>query len=92
MLARRRGTTVTLLDEGGIDELEDAALDNVLNQLAEAIRLTHADKVIARTVQDSDVAITVVGLHSTDDGNASALGEDASEDDEVDLWLEIPRS
>ena len=92
MLARRRGTTVTLLDEGGIDELEDAALDNVLNQLAEAIRLTHADKVIARTVQDSDVAITVVGLHSTDDENASALGEDASEDDEVDLWLEIPRS
>ena len=91
MLARRRGTSVTLLDEGGIDELEGAALDAVLDKLAEAIRLTHADKVIARTVQDSDVAVTVVGLHSSEDQDAIAPGEDASDNDEVDLWMEIPR-
>jgi hypothetical protein len=93
MIARRRGTTVTLLDEGGIDELSDDDLDRVLNALAKAIGGTSADKVIARTVPEgSEIAITVVGLHSVDDGNASALGQEALVEDEVDLWLEIPRS
>jgi hypothetical protein len=93
MIARRRGTTVTLLDEGGIDELSDADLDRVLNRLAEAIGSTSADKVIARTVPEgSEIAVTVVGLHSVDDGNASALGQEALVEDEVDLWLEIPRT
>ena len=93
MLARRRGTTVTLLDEGGIDDLADADLDRVLGRLAEALRGTAADKVIARTVPEgSDVAVTVVGLRTTDDGSASLLGTDSLEDDEVELWLEIPRS
>lgn len=91
MLARRRGATVTLLDEGGIDDLGEGELDRVLGQLAAALRDTHADKVIARTVPEgSDVAVTVVGLHSSDDGSASLLG-DGSGDDEVELWLEIPR-
>ena len=92
MLARRRGTTVTLLDEGGIDDLDERELDRVLSRLALALRDTTADKVIARTVPEgSDVAVTVVGLRSTGDGSASALGHDA-DDDEVDLWLEIPRA
>lgn len=93
MLARRRGATVTLLDEGGLDDLEDHELDRVLNRLALAIHETNADKVIARTVPEgSEVAVTVVGLRSADDGHSSALGQDSLEDDEVDLWLEIPRS
>lgn len=93
MIARRRGTTVTLLDEGGIDELSDEDLERVLNHLARAIGGTSADKVIARTVPEgSEIAVTVVGLHSVDDGNASALGQEALVEDEVDLWLEIPRS
>jgi len=92
MLARRRGATVTLLDEGGIDDLSDADLERVLNRLAVAIHQTNADRVIARTVPEgSDVAITVVGLRTVDDGHSSALGQDSLEDDEVDLWLEIPR-
>jgi hypothetical protein len=92
MLARRRGTTVTLLDEGGIDDLADPDLDRVLGRLAEALRGTTADKVIARTVPEgSDVAVTVVGLRTTDDGSASLLGHDSLEDEEVELWLEIPR-
>ncbi len=92
MLARRRGTIVTLLDEGGIDDLEEAELDRVLGRLAEALRATAADKVIARTVPEgSDVAVTVVGLRTSDDGSASLLGHDSLEDDEVELWLEIPR-
>lgn len=92
MLARRRGTTVTLLDEGGIDDLEPAELDRVLGALADALRRTNADKVIARTVPEgSDIAVTVVGLRSSDDGSASLLG-DSLDDDEVELWLEIPRT
>ncbi len=93
MRARRRGATVTLLDEGGIDDLSDDELERVLNRLAEALGGTDADKVIARTVPEgSDVAITVVGLRTVGDGSASALGQESLEDDEVDLWLEIPRS
>ena len=65
MLARRRGTTVTLLDEGGIDDLDERELDRVLSRLALALRDTTADKVIARTVPEgSEVAVTVVGLRS----------------------------
>jgi hypothetical protein len=92
MNARRRGATVTLLDEGGIDDLSDADLDRVLTRLALAIESTSADKIIARTVPEgSDVAITVVGLHSSGDGESIALGQDSLEDDVVDIWLEIPR-
>lgn len=93
MSARRRGATVTLLDEGGLDDLSDADLERVLNRLAEALSGTDADKVIARTVPEgSDVAVTVVGLRTVGDGSASALGQEEDEDDEVSLWLEIPRT
>jgi len=93
MSARRRGATVTLLDEGGIDDLDDVDLDRVLNMLAAALASTDADKVIARTVPEgSDTAITVVGLRTAGDDSASALGLDSLEDDEVDLWLEIKRT
>ena len=92
MSARRRGATVTLLDEGGIDDLADDELERVLNRLALAIHETDADKVIARTVPEgSDVAVTVVGLRSVASSESVALGQHSLEDDEVDLWLEIPR-
>ncbi len=92
MLARRRGATVTLLDEGGIDDLSDVELDRVLNRLALALHECNADKVIARTVPEgSDIAVTVVGLRTVAEGDSVALGQDSLEDDEVDLWLEIPR-
>jgi hypothetical protein len=93
MAARRRGATVTLLDEGGIDDLSDTDLNRVLNLLAEALAGTTADKVIARTVPGgSETAITVVGLRTVGDGSASALGLESPEDEEVDLWLEIKRT
>ena len=90
MAARRRGIVVNLLDEGGIDDLSGARLDAVLDSLAGAVRSTTADRLIVRTVSEGDTAVTVVGLRSTDDGSASALG-DGSADEEVELWLEIPR-
>jgi len=92
MRARRRGATVSLLDEGGLDEASDEDLERIHNLLAEAIRGTTADKVIARTVHEgSPTAVTVVGLKSMDDGSASLLGYGDDDDEEVDLWVEIPR-
>jgi hypothetical protein len=96
MAARRRGAVVTLLDEGGLDDIGDEDLDHILNQLASAMESSHADKLIARTVPEgSDTAITVVGLRTVGDSSASALGPDDLDDDddeEVDLWLEIKRT
>jgi hypothetical protein len=93
MDARRRGATITLLDEGGLDDLSEVDLERVLGELAAAIRGTDADRVIARTVPEgSGVAVTVVGLYSPDE-HALALGQDSGDDDEdVALWLEIPRA
>jgi hypothetical protein len=95
MVARRRGVTVTLLDEGGIDDLDEPQLERVLNRLALAIHETDADRVIARTVPEgSPVAVTVVGLRTVGDGESRALGREPDDDDDeqVDLWLEIPRT
>jgi hypothetical protein len=91
MAARRRGAMVTLLDEGGIDDLDGADLEVVLNTLADAMAATTAATIIARTAADgSGTAVTVVGINSPDP-RLSALGQD-SPDEEVDLWLEIPRA
>ena len=94
MIARRRGAVVTLLDEGGMDAVVEPARNRVLNTLAEAMRGSSADKIIVRTASEgSDIAITVVGLRSSAADGAEAdgdLGDD--EDDEIDLWLEIPRA
>jgi len=95
MAARRRGVSVNLLDEGGLDDLDDVNRERVLSTLADAIRSTGASRVIARTAPaDSDVAVTVVGLTLIDDSHARDLGQsrDDDEDDSVDLWLEIPRT
>jgi len=92
MDARRRGVVVSLLDEGGIDDLDPRGLESVLHRLAGASRGTTTDKLIIRTVpRSSETAVTVVGLRMSDDGAANALGAE-SDDDEVDLWLEIARS
>lgn len=96
--ARRRGTVVSLLDEGGIDDLPAADLHRVHGQLADAIRGTSADRIIVRTVPGGgDAAVTVVGLGQPDPA-ATALGAGVSpgalEDDDADevrLWLQIPR-
>jgi hypothetical protein len=91
MSARRRGAHVTLLDEGGIDDLTGIDLEVVLNTLADAMAGTTAATIIARTAEDgAGTAVTLVGL-SGPDPRLSALGQD-SPDEEVDLWLEIPRT
>ncbi|PZE26435.1 MULTISPECIES: hypothetical protein [unclassified Curtobacterium] len=99
MALRRAGATVQLLDEGGLDELEDEDRARVHAELARGLRAAAgADTVVIRTVPGgSDTAVTVVGLRLDGDASESAaLGaglddEDGDEDDSVVLWLEIPR-
>ncbi|MFB9309252.1 membrane protein implicated in regulation of membrane protease activity [Agromyces hippuratus] len=83
---RARGITVTLLDEGGIDDLDEATRNRVLSRLADAVAGSSADRIIVRTAAEaSSVAVTVVGLRES-------VGSAADTDEaEVELWLEIPR-
>jgi hypothetical protein len=79
--ARRRGAAVSLLDEGGLDELDEPRRARVLGRLADAIAGSDADTLIVRTVpRAEEVTVTVVGLKDPE------LGDD---DSEVTLWLEI---
>ena len=96
MAARRRGATVTLFDEGGLDGMDPDQQDRILHRLAAAIQGTTARRIVARTAPaDSDIAVTVVALTPMGDGSARDLGSAEDEDDEddaIDLWLEIPRA
>jgi hypothetical protein len=86
---RRRGAFVQVLDDGGLDDIDPALMEPVLDGIAESISKLHSDRIIIRTApKGSQKAVTVVAI--TIDETAAALGlEDESE--EVDLWLEIPR-
>lgn len=80
--ARLRGAQVTLLDEGGLEALDERDRDAVLSQVAAALRSSSAHKYVVRTVPRSEtVAVTVVGLTPAPDGG----------EDDVELWLEIAR-
>lgn len=86
--ARMRGASVTLLDEGGLDDLDERRLSRVLDSLRRAIVSSDAERIIVRTVAPGALtAVTVVGRGPA--GEAEALGVDTDED--VRLWLEIPR-
>ncbi|NQX27062.1 hypothetical protein HQQ81_06810 [Microbacteriaceae bacterium VKM Ac-2854] len=93
LAARRRGVTVSVLDDGGLDQLPLAEIDRVLQELAGALDgiRPEVDRIVVRTgSSDSDSAVTVVGLRTSGDGSARALGHDDGAD-EVDAWVEIRR-
>lgn len=73
--ARRRGATVSVLDEGGLEDLGDERLAAVRSELAGVLARALTESVWVRTSTHPDVAVTVVGR----DG------------DEVALWHEIAR-
>ncbi|MET0780688.1 MAG: hypothetical protein ABWZ16_04110 [Microbacterium sp.] len=79
--ARRRGTNVTVLDEGGLDGLDEPTLAIIRTELAETLRTARSDRLYIRTSPDERVAVTVVGR--------SASGPGLSDEDAVDLWREI---
>lgn len=91
--ARRRGVTVSVLDDGGLDRTTEQESRRVLAELAHALRGIgeEVDRVVVRTASpDSPSAVTVVGLRTVGDGSAGALGSDDAAD-EVDAWVEIRR-
>lgn len=81
--ARRRGATVTVLDEGGLDGLDDDQLWSIRAELAAAVHAATSDRLYIRTSPDDRVAVTVVGR--------SAAGGALTDEDNVDLWREIAR-
>ncbi len=81
--ARRRGATVTVLDEGGLEGVGEDELVAIRARLAETLRAAGSDRLYIRTSPHADVAVTVVGR--------SDAGEGMSDEDAVDLWQEIPR-
>lgn len=78
--ARRRGATVTVLDEGGLDGMADSDLRRIRHALAAALRDVVSDRVYIRASTHDQIAVTVVGRSVSGDG-----------DDDVDFWHEIPR-
>lgn len=80
--ARRRGANVTVLDEGGLDEVDDDTLAVIRAQLAETLRSATSDRLYIRTSPDERIAVTVVGRSLSVGG--------PSDEDAVDLWREIP--
>lgn len=80
--ARRRGVAVTVFDEGGLDDVGERRRVRIRDELAEVITTTHADRLIIRAARDETTAVTVVGR---------ASGGPATDDDDVDLYREIPR-
>ncbi|MER7796954.1 hypothetical protein [Microbacterium sp. NPDC096154] len=81
--ARLRGATVTVFDEGGLDDVSPEGLDEVRRELAQTLWHTDAPRIIIRSAPDPDVAITIVGR--------SAGGEGLTDEDDLQLWREIPR-
>ncbi|MFG6445017.1 hypothetical protein ACFXQA_07045 [Microbacterium sp. P07] len=81
--ARRRGSAVTMFDEGGLEDLDDDALAIVRAELADTLRDAASTRLIIRTSPHERIAITVVGR--------SGDGESLSDEDSVDLWREISR-
>ncbi|MDA4894186.1 MULTISPECIES: hypothetical protein [Microbacterium] len=81
--ARRRGATVTVFDEGGLDGLDEAARERIRAELAAVLRDADSARLIIRAARDAEVAVTVVGR--------SAAGA-SSDEDSVELWREIRRT
>lgn len=89
MAARRRGIEVTLLDDGGLDDLADESRTRIQQKLAEEIRRSQANRLIVRTGFDKKrAAVTVVGLKVGSDRSAAPLGLDQV-DDELTEWVEL---
>lgn len=80
--ARCGGATVTLLDEGGLDDLSESRRAQIRGDVAAALREAQGLRVIVRAARHSETAVTVVG-------RAGSAG--SSDDDAVGLWRAIPR-
>jgi len=80
---RRRGTDVTMLDEGGLDDVDERQLASIREELAATLEHAHSERVFIRTAQHEGIAVTVVGRSRSED--------DPDGEEVVDLWHEIRR-
>lgn len=78
--ARRGGSHVMVLDEGGLEDLDDAALDTLRTELAAALEGATSERIYIRSSADAHFAVTVVGRSAHDGG-----------EDTVELWSELER-
>ncbi len=79
--ARERGAAVTVLDEGGLEDLDEQSLRGLRTQIADALEGAGSDRIYIRSSAHPDVAATIVGRS----------GESEDADEVVDLWHEIAR-
>ena len=85
---RRRGAFVQVLDDGGLDDVDEAVASVILDRVAESLVPLDSNRIVIRTApKDSDNAVTVVA--TSVDPTAAALGLD--DEEEVDLWLALER-
>lgn len=80
--ARLRGASVTVFDEGGLDEVDEPRRAEIRDELAAVVSSAVAGRVIIRAARDPQTAVTVVGRSGSGD---------SSDEDSVGLWHEIPR-
>ncbi|MGN8025051.1 hypothetical protein [Microbacterium sp. 22242] len=81
-VARARGASVTVFDDGGLDDLDEHEKARIREELADVLVDSSSARLIIRAPKDERIAVTVVGR--------SAAGE-SSDEDSVELWREIPR-
>lgn len=65
--ARELGVEVVLLDEGGLADLPQIELDNILGKVAKAIASVSAGKIVVRAPQGERWLITVIATRSGTD-------------------------
>lgn len=80
---RARGTIVSVLDEGGLEDLSIDERSAIRLQLAEVLTSAVSERLYIRASRHDEIAVTVVGRSASVDDNES--------DDSVDVWREIPR-
>ncbi len=78
--ARGRGATVSVVDEGGLDDVSGEDRAALRAELADVLEGISSERVFIRTSTLDQVAATVVGRSSGADG-----------EDTVDVWHEIRR-
>lgn len=78
--ARGRGATVSVLDEGGLDDVSGEERAALRAELADVLHGINSERVFVRTSPHGEVAATIVGRSAGDDG-----------EDTVDVWHEIRR-
>lgn len=78
---RRRGTEVTMLDEGGLDGVDEEELVAIRSELAATLATARSERLFIRMSQHDSIAVTVVGRSQSED--------DPDGEEIVDLWHEI---